>query len=72
VQPQQPSYLVSVPTDVDRVLALGLAKHREQRIDTAAAFASAFRDALKGQLSTPLRNAADALVADDPWTAPGG
>ncbi|MCC6668507.1 MAG: serine/threonine protein kinase [Polyangiaceae bacterium] len=70
VQPQQPSYLVGVPTDVDRVLALGLAKDREQRIDTAAAFASAFRDALKGQLSTPLRNAADALIAADPWTAP--
>lgn len=70
VQPQQPSYLVGVPTDVDRVLALGLAKDRDLRIDTATAFASAFRDALRGQLSTPLRQAADRLISADPWTAP--
>lgn len=70
VQPVQPSLLADVSPDLDRVLALGLAKDRERRFDSAATLARAFRDALNGELSTPLRQAADALLAAEPWTIP--
>ncbi|MBI3179557.1 MAG: serine/threonine protein kinase, partial [Deltaproteobacteria bacterium] len=70
MQPPQPSVLASLHPDVDRVLALGLAKDKARRLESAAAFALAFRAALRGELSPPLRQAADALLATDPWANP--
>ncbi|MBK9001650.1 MAG: serine/threonine protein kinase [Myxococcales bacterium] len=70
VQPVRPSLLSDASPDVDRVLALGLAKDRERRLDSAVTLAQAFRDAVRGELSTPLRQAADALLAAEPWAAP--
>ena len=70
VQPPQPSLSTQVPPDVDRVLALALAKDRERRFDSALVFAQAFRSAARGELSTPLRVAADALLAEQPWSTP--
>ena len=67
VQPAKPSWMASVPPDVDRVLALALAKEKEHRFRSASTFASAFRDAARGELDEPYRLAADALLARHPW-----
>jgi serine/threonine-protein kinase len=49
-QPQRPSSLASLSPDIDRVLALGLAKDRERRLRSATSFAAALRDAARGEL----------------------
>ncbi|MBI3202475.1 MAG: serine/threonine protein kinase [Myxococcales bacterium] len=67
VQPAKPSWLASVPPDVDRVLALALAKEKDLRFRSASTFAAAFRDAARGELDEPYRRAADALLARHPW-----
>ncbi len=67
VQPAKPSWMASVPPDVDRVLALALAKEKEHRFRSASTFASAFRDAARGELDEPYRLAADTLLARHPW-----
>jgi serine/threonine-protein kinase len=70
-QPAQPSTLADVHPDVDRALALALAKDRERRFESAMAFAEAFRLARKGALPGSLRDAADALLREQPWSQPG-
>jgi serine/threonine-protein kinase len=66
-QPVRPGSLVTLPPDVERVLGLGLAKRRDERLDSALGFAAALRSALAGSLSPPLRARADALLATAPW-----
>lgn len=66
-QPTQPSSIVTLPVDVERVLALALAKRPADRFGSAAIFAAAFREASKNELSQGLRDAADALVERHPW-----
>jgi serine/threonine-protein kinase len=66
-QPVQPGTLVMLPVDVERVLALGLAKRSDDRLDSARGFAAALRSAFAGSLSPPLRARADALLASAPW-----
>jgi serine/threonine-protein kinase len=67
VQPVQPSELVRVDADVERVLALGLAKERDRRFASSLMFATALREAAKHRLDERLRKDADALIAENPW-----
>lgn len=60
----------NLPRDVDLVLAMALAKHREDRFASAAEFATAFRQAARGKLSANLRKRARALVDEYPWGKP--
>jgi serine/threonine-protein kinase len=66
-QPMRPSRLVALPEDVERVLALGLAKEPRQRLTTAAELAVGLRAAFDGGLDAAFRRRADALLAREPW-----
>ncbi|MFT3696986.1 MAG: serine/threonine-protein kinase [Kofleriaceae bacterium] len=65
--PTQPSILAPVPGDVDRVLALGLAKRPEERFQTARELAEWFALAIDDQLSPDQRRRADELSNKHPW-----
>ena len=66
--PTRPSLLAAeLGADIDRVLAVGLAKDRAARFDTAAAFAEALAAAIEDKLEARLRARADALVAAHAW-----
>jgi len=66
--PTRPSLLASeLGTDVDRVLALGLAKDRNQRFGAATELAEALAAAVDDRLDGKLRARADALIAAHPW-----
>jgi serine/threonine protein kinase len=66
--PTRPSLLAAeLGADIDRVLAVGLAKDRAARFDTAAAFAEALAAAIEDKLDARLRARADALVAAHAW-----
>jgi eukaryotic-like serine/threonine-protein kinase len=65
--PTQPSILSPVPGDVDRVLALGLAKQPEDRFATALELAEWLALAIQDQLTPEQRRRADELIAKHPW-----
>ncbi|HEY0251386.1 MAG TPA: serine/threonine-protein kinase [Kofleriaceae bacterium] len=65
--PTQPSILAPVPGDVDRVLALGLAKRPDERFQTALEMAEWFALAIDDQLSPEQRRRADELATKHPW-----
>jgi serine/threonine-protein kinase len=65
--PVQPSLLAHLPLDVERVLAIGLAKDRDARFDRASALAQAMAAAARGDLDPALRDRAEALLAKQPW-----
>ena len=65
--PTQPSILAPVPADVDRVLALGLAKKPEDRFATALELAAWFAAAVDDQLTPDQRRRADDLANKHPW-----
>ncbi len=65
--PTQPSVLATLPTDVDRVLAIGLAKSRDDRFETAVELAEWFGLAIESRLSPEQRRRADALIEKHPW-----
>jgi serine/threonine-protein kinase len=65
--PTQPSQLADLPRDVDRVLALGLAKDPRHRFADAAAFADALAAACAERLAEDLRRLAEARIALEPW-----
>jgi serine/threonine-protein kinase len=67
--PVRPGRLVAIPEDVERALAIALAKEREDRYESAAKFASALLAAAHTQLSPSLRDAADRLLSVLPWGA---
>jgi len=67
VQPVRPSLLAPLPPDVDAVIALSLAKDKAQRFRSASTFASALRDASRGELDEPFRAAARALLERHGW-----
>ncbi len=67
VQPMQPSKLVPLPADVERVLALGMAKEPKERIGSAAELAAGLRAAFEGGLDGAFRRRADALLEREPW-----
>ena len=65
--PTQPSLLTSVPADVDRVLALGLAKTMQDRFASAIELAGWFALAIRNALSPEQRQRADELLVKHPW-----
>jgi len=65
--PTQPSILSSVPGDVDRVLAIGLAKKPEHRFDTALELARWFALAIDNALDPEQRRRGDEVIARYPW-----
>jgi len=65
--PLRPSALQRVPTAVEQVLALALAKSRDQRLQTAAELVDAFNAARSGRLPEELARRAQALP---PWREP--
>ncbi|HMR11809.1 MAG TPA: serine/threonine-protein kinase, partial [Polyangiaceae bacterium] len=67
VQPTRPSQLRPLPRDVDRVLALSLAKDVARRIESASALSDALSAAASGRLDPGLRSRADALLGLMPW-----
>jgi serine/threonine-protein kinase len=67
VQPMRPGRLVELPEDVERVLALGLAKESAQRFESARAFAEALAAAFDARLDESLRRRADELLTKLPW-----
>ena len=67
VQPVKPSDLVKLHEDVDRVLALVLAKAPGRRFSSASTFSAALRDAARGGLDDRFRRDADELLQAHPW-----
>ncbi|MBZ0238178.1 MAG: serine/threonine protein kinase, partial [Deltaproteobacteria bacterium] len=65
--PTRPSVLAELPEDVDRVLAVGMAKDRADRFGTPAELAAAMTLAADSQLDGGTRARADALVARHAW-----
>jgi serine/threonine protein kinase len=65
--PTRPSMLAEIPEDIDRVLAIGMAKDRADRFGTPAELAAAMTLAAEGQLDGGTRARADALVARHAW-----
>ncbi len=65
--PTQPSILAAVPADVDRVLAIGLAKRPDDRFDTALELARWFARAIDNLLDPDQRHRADEVIARYPW-----
>jgi serine/threonine protein kinase len=65
--PTQPSILSPMPGDVDRVLALGLAKDPADRFATALEFATWFSLAIADELTPEQRRRADELTNKHPW-----
>jgi len=63
--PRRPSWIVTLPTDVDFALAIGLAKKPQDRFETARELADALEAALGSGLSPALRQRASAIK--DPW-----
>jgi serine/threonine-protein kinase len=67
--PTRPSALVDVPVDVDRVLAIGLAKDPRERFAFALELARWFSAAVAQGLDPDQRRRADDLIARYPWGA---
>ena len=65
--PTQPSHHAQLPPDVDRVLAVGLAKEPAQRFATALELAQAFARAVDQGLARDERRHADDLIERFPW-----
>ena len=65
--PTAPSFLAQVPHDVDRVLAIGLAKRADDRFATALELAHWFTAAVSSSLDLEQRHRADAVIARYPW-----
>lgn len=66
--PLRPSELAhGIPEDVDRVLAIALAKKPDDRFQSGAELAKALADASKGALDPTLRTRADRLITAMPW-----
>jgi len=67
--PMRPSALAELPSDVDRVLALGLAKDPRERFGFALELARWFSAAVAQGLDHDQRRRADDLIARYPWGA---
>jgi tRNA A-37 threonylcarbamoyl transferase component Bud32 len=65
--PTRPSLLAQLPSDVDRVLAIGLAKDPRDRFGFALELARWFSAAVAQGLDPDQRRRADELVARYPW-----
>jgi serine/threonine-protein kinase len=70
--PPRPSEVCpELPPDVDLVLAIALAKDKEDRFASGLEFAAALRDAAKSQLHRSLRLHGTTVLAALPWDATG-
>ena len=69
-QPVAPSALVKVPEDVDLVIAIGMAKDREDRFQKVEDLVRAMRLAAKGELDEETRTKGSRLVAAHPFSPP--
>jgi serine/threonine-protein kinase len=58
-----------IPRDVELVLAIGMAKDREDRFQKVEEFARAFELAVRGELDQATRERARALLVKHPWAA---
>src|SRR4029079_4934929 len=67
--PTRPSMLAQLPADVDRVLAIGLAKDPRERFAFALELARWFSAAVTQGLDVDQRRRADELIARYPWSA---
>ena len=66
--PRRPTELVdALPPDVDRVLAIGLAKKARDRFASAAELAAALAGAVDGKLDPATADRADALIRGGAW-----
>ena len=65
--PLRPSGLAQVSDDVERFLAIGLAKSPAARFQTGVELASALAAAFEGELPSALRDKAHALLRELPW-----
>ncbi|HEV7557356.1 MAG TPA: serine/threonine-protein kinase, partial [Kofleriaceae bacterium] len=65
--PQRPGELAKLTLDVDRVMAIAMAKPAAERFATAVEFADAFAAAAGGKLGRDLRERADDAIAARPW-----
>jgi protein kinase-like protein len=68
--PLRPGALAELPIDVDRFIAIALAKSPDDRFASGAALARAVDAALDGSLDRALRDRADAMIRSRPWEAP--
>ena len=68
--PLRPGALASISPQLEAVLAIGLAKSRDQRFQTAGELAAAIDAADRGELSPELRSRARAILRHLPWTEP--
>jgi serine/threonine-protein kinase len=66
-QPPAPSELVTLHADVDLVIAIAIAKQKEDRFDSGAQLAAALDAASRGELEQALRDRAARLLAKHPW-----
>ncbi|MCW5801993.1 MAG: serine/threonine protein kinase [Deltaproteobacteria bacterium] len=70
--PSQPTMLANLPADIDRVLAIGLAKDPRDRFATAVELAAWFAAAAADGLTLEQRRRGDDVIARYPWgTRPG-
>jgi serine/threonine-protein kinase len=65
--PAAPSSRADLPRDVDLVLAIGMAKKKEERFDTASSFALALTQAARSELDEASRSRAAALLGSRPY-----
>jgi serine/threonine-protein kinase len=68
--PTRPSLLAELPEDLDRVLAIGMAKDPARRWISGDELADALTAAASSSLSDELRRRADDLVMRHPWGQP--
>lgn len=66
--PPQPSALRRLPEQVDLVLAVALAKKPDDRFDSGREFAEALAEAARGRITAPLRERAERVLQQQPWS----
>jgi eukaryotic-like serine/threonine-protein kinase len=66
-QPTSPADLVSLPVDMELVLAIGLAKDRDRRFGKVEELAEAMRAAHEGRLDDETRARGWAVLKERPW-----
>jgi serine/threonine-protein kinase len=66
--PKRPGAVTkALPSDVDRVMAIALAKDPDDRFQSAVELADAFAQACSRRLAPELRHRGDALTQRCPW-----
>ena len=65
--PLRPSSLAAIPRELEEVLAIALAKSKDDRFQSAAELADAYANAERGVISEALRRRARALLRQHPW-----